>query len=64
LIAYYGGVDLLDGILHDLTGIGLFVIAVILLFLFDGFLSLCSRLFASSHSSPRVPAEETGVRSG
>ena len=64
LIAYYGGVDLLDGILHDLTGIGLFVIAVILLFLFDGFLSLCSRLFASSHSSSRVPAEETGVQSG
>jgi exosortase B len=64
LIAYYGGVDRLDGILHDLTGIGLFVIAVILLFLLDGFLSLSSRLFASSHSSPHVPAEETGLQSG
>jgi exosortase len=63
LIAYYGGVDRLDGILHDLTGIGLFVIAVVLLFLFDGFLSLCSRLFASPRSSPPVPAEETGVQS-
>ena len=41
LIAYYGGPDLLEGIVHDLTGIGLFVVAVILLFLFDGFLGLC-----------------------
>ena len=39
LTAYYGGVDLLET-LHDLTGIGLFVVAVILLFLFDLVLSL------------------------
>jgi exosortase len=44
LVAYYGGVDLLEGTLHDLTGIGLFVVAVILLFLFDGLLGLCGRL--------------------
>lgn len=42
LIAYYGGVDRLDGIIHDLTGIGLFIVALLLLFLLDGFLSLCS----------------------
>jgi exosortase B len=41
LIAYYGGVERLDGMLHDLTGICLFIVAVILLFMFDGFLSLC-----------------------
>jgi exosortase B len=41
LMAYYGGPDLLEGVVHDLTGIGLFVVAVILLFLFDGFLGLC-----------------------
>lgn len=35
LIAYYGDVELIDGTLHSLTGIGLFVVAVILLFLFD-----------------------------
>jgi exosortase B len=40
LIAYYGGVDLLETTLHDLTGIGLFVVAVILLFLFDSILGL------------------------
>jgi exosortase len=44
LIAYYGGVDLVEGRAHDLTGIGLFVVAVALLFLFDAFLSLCARL--------------------
>lgn len=44
LIAYYLGPDMLDGILHDMTGIGLFVVAVILMFLFDGFLGLCFAL--------------------
>lgn len=38
LIAYYGGVDLLEGPLHEFTGLGLFVVAVILLFLFDALL--------------------------
>ena len=47
LMAYYGGVDLLEGMVHDLTGIGLFVAAVVLLFLFDGFLELCGRLYQS-----------------
>jgi exosortase B len=44
LIAYYGGVDMLEGTLHDLTGIGLFVVAVILLFLFDTILGLFAAL--------------------
>jgi exosortase B len=55
LIAYYGGVDLLEGTLHDLTGIGLFVVAVVLLFLFDSFLGLCGGLLGrfrpSSHGA-------------
>jgi exosortase B len=45
LIAYYGGIDTLEGTLHDLTGIGLFVVAVVLLFLFDGLLGLFAALF-------------------
>jgi exosortase B len=42
LIAYYGGPDLLEGAVHDLTGIGLFVVAVFLLFLFDALLGVCA----------------------
>jgi exosortase B len=45
LLAYYGGIDAVEGALHDLTGIGLFVVAVALLFLFDGFLGLLAPLF-------------------
>jgi exosortase B len=41
LIAYYGGPDLLEGVVHDLTGISLFVMAVILLFVFDSLLGFC-----------------------
>jgi exosortase len=44
LIAYYGDPDMLEGLVHDLTGIGLFVVAVVLLFLKDGLLGLCGVL--------------------
>src|SRR6185312_1011217 len=40
LLAYYGGIELVDGIFHDLTGIALFIFAVGLLFAFDGLLGL------------------------
>jgi exosortase len=40
LVAYYGGVELIDGVLHDLTGIALFVIALTLLFICDALLGL------------------------
>jgi len=40
LIAYYGGINLVDGILHDLTGMALFVFAIVLLFALDGLLGL------------------------
>jgi exosortase len=45
LLAYYGGIEAVEGTLHDLTGIGLFVVAVVLLFLVDWVLSLLARLF-------------------
>ena len=54
LIAYYGGVDRLEGILHDLTGIGLFIVALVLLFLFDGFLSLCGAAFRFLRKATRT----------
>ncbi len=40
LIAYYGGIELVEGLFHDLTGIALFVFALTLLFIFDGLLGL------------------------
>jgi exosortase B len=44
LIAYYAGVDKIEGPLHDLTGIALFIVAIILMFLCEGFLSAISGL--------------------
>jgi exosortase B len=40
LIAHYGGIELVDGALHDLTGIALFVFAITLLFTLDGLLGV------------------------
>lgn len=40
LIAYYAGPDVLEGTVHDLTGISLFVVALVLLFLLDSLLGL------------------------
>ena len=62
LMAYYGGPDLLEGIVHDLTGIGLFVVAVVLLFLFDGFLGLCAGMISRGRRS--VSASSVGKASG
>jgi exosortase/archaeosortase family protein len=44
LITHYGGVELVDGVLHDLTGIALFIIALILVFICDGLLGLASAI--------------------
>jgi exosortase B len=54
LIAYYGGADRLDGVLHDLTGIALFIAAVTLLFICDGFLGVCSGLIRKLQSSRQL----------
>jgi exosortase B len=40
LIAYYGGVEKIEGVLHDLTGIALFIVAVVLMFICDGLISV------------------------
>jgi exosortase B len=41
LIAYYAGIGTIEGPLHELTGIALFVIALVMLLLFDGLLVAC-----------------------
>src|SRR6266478_2248552 len=43
LIAYYGGVEMIGGVIHDLTGIALFIVAVGLMFLCDGLISVVGR---------------------
>jgi exosortase B len=44
LLTYYYGVDLLDGAVHDLTGIALFALAVVLLLFADTLLGLITAL--------------------
>ena len=53
LMAYYGGVDKIEGPLHDLTGIALFIVAVLLMVLCDGLISLCAGFIRRVRSSPR-----------
>ncbi|WP_339037639.1 exosortase [Bradyrhizobium symbiodeficiens] len=48
LMAYYGGPDLIEGTVHDLTGISLFVVALLLLFAFDGVLGIIGSLVTRS----------------
>jgi exosortase B len=59
LTAYYGGVDAVEGTLHDLTGIGLFVVAVALMFLFDGLLGLLASLFGFKARPKTVTKQAT-----
>jgi len=44
LIAYYFGVEKIEGVLHDMTGIALFVVAVALMFSCDGLIGVVSSL--------------------
>jgi len=54
LIAYYAGVDKIEGTLHDLTGIALFVVAVALMFICEGLINLVARIFARLRSPSQV----------
>jgi exosortase B len=54
LIAYYAGVDKIEGTLHDLTGIALFVVAVALMFICEGLINLVARVFARVRSRSQV----------
>lgn len=42
LIAYYGGIDAVEGVYHEITGMALFVVALVLLLLLDGLISIAS----------------------
>jgi exosortase B len=58
LIAYYGGPDMLEGTVHDLTGIGLFVVAVVLLFLLDAILGFGIEMVKRLRKAPQPMASE------
>ena len=56
LLAFYGGVDLIEGSLHEITGLGIFVVAFLMLFLFDMFLGAISGITVRFRNrSPRPP---------
>jgi exosortase len=63
LIAYYGGVDRLDGFFHDATGIGLFVLALALLFAFDMLLGLIGIIWRKTASVLAWPSQYVGRHS-
>jgi exosortase len=56
LIAYYGGVEMIEGVIHDLTGIALFIVAVGLMLVSDGLISLIGRAVHRKPSSKAAPA--------
>jgi exosortase B len=55
LISYYGGVEMIEGTIHDLTGIALFVVAVGLMFLCDGMISLVGSALKKRPPSKAAP---------
>ena len=56
LIAYYFGIDAIEGIFHDLTGFTLFAVALGLFFLLDGVLIALTALFRAVSGRARPPA--------
>ena len=56
LIAYHGGVEMIEGVIHDLTGIGLFIVAVALMLASDWLISLVSGVVQRKSSSKAEPA--------
>jgi exosortase B len=61
LIAYYGGIEMLEGVLHDLTGIALFIVAVAIMFMCDGVIGGVGRIVRRIGSSKAASAKSSGV---
>src|SRR5882757_9213096 len=55
LIAYYGGVGMIEGFIHDLTGIALFIVAVGLMLLCDGLISAIGSAVQRKPSAKAAP---------
>jgi exosortase B len=63
LIAYYFGIDAIEGIFHDLTGFALFAVALALFFLLDGLLIGIAALFNTAFGAAGPVAAKTSVSS-
>lgn len=61
LIAYYGGVDAVEGVFHDMTGIALFVVAIVLLLLLDRSLMGIEFLVRKFRPKPAAPASTSAA---
>lgn len=69
LIAYYFGIDAIEGVFHDLTGFALFAVALGLFFLLDGILIAITALFrgtlrrvgVEASKSPPSPPKQSSV---
>ena len=60
LIAYYGGVDAIEGVYHEITGVALFVVALALLFVLDQVLHGLAFLWRKVRTAPSpAPARFT-----
>ncbi len=57
LMAYYAGIDAVEGLFHDLTGFLLFVIALMLFFTLDGVLIAAAALVGRAVGEKRPSAE-------
>lgn len=57
LASYYLGVDQVEGLFHDLTGIALFVFALALFFVLDGLIITAEVLFRKASSRRAAPSQ-------
>jgi exosortase B len=55
LIAYYGGIDTVEGAAHEITGVALFVVAIVLLLAFDKILTGLEFLIGKIRSRQSAP---------
>jgi exosortase B len=59
LIAYYFGIDAIEGMFHDMTGFALFAVALGLFFLLDGILIAITSLFRGTFWRSRPEASKS-----
>jgi exosortase B len=59
LIAYYFGVEKIEGFIHDMTGIALFIVAVGLMFMCDGLIGMLGDVIRRTRRPSTIAREAT-----